>query len=82
MERQKEQALAAALQDGKIGHLRHWLGHWQAQVEIEGRPDLRARYQAALAAVHTTSDRDDPAFRTATTELRAVEAEARRTVSR
>ncbi|MFD5538220.1 hypothetical protein ACFWIJ_10305 [Streptomyces sp. NPDC127079] len=81
MEQHKEQALAAALQDGKIGHLRHWLAYWQAQVEIERRPDLHSRYQAALAAVHATSRRDDPAFRTATTELRAVEAEAQQAVA-
>ncbi|MEU9455186.1 hypothetical protein [Streptomyces sp. NPDC048277] len=81
MEQQKERALAAALKDGKIGHLQHWLAYWQACVEIERRPDLRSRYQAALASVHTTGSRDDPAFRAAMTELRAVEAEARRAVS-
>ncbi|MGW3448988.1 hypothetical protein [Streptomyces sp. NPDC001076] len=81
MEQQKEEALAAALQDGKIGHLRHWLAYWQAQVEIERRPDLHSRHQAALAAVHATGNRDDPDFRAATAELRAVEAEAQQAVS-
>ncbi|WP_416986392.1 hypothetical protein [Streptomyces sp. T028] len=81
MERHKEEALAAALQDGKIGHLQHWLTHWQAQVEIERRPDLAARYHAALAVVHGTSGREDPAFRPAMNELRAVEAQAWQAVS-
>ncbi|MFG3287956.1 hypothetical protein ACGF3G_03980 [Streptomyces sp. NPDC048179] len=81
MEQQKEQALAVALQDGKIGHLRHWLTYWQERVEIEGRPDLRSRYQAALASVHSTDSRDAPAFQEAMAELRAVEAEARQAVS-
>ncbi|MFF0460958.1 hypothetical protein [Streptomyces mexicanus] len=81
MEQHKEQALAAALRDGKIGHLQYWLTYWQAQVEIERRPDLRSRYQAALVSVHSTGSRDEPGFRTAMAELRAVETEARQAVS-
>ncbi|MGC0376970.1 hypothetical protein [Streptomyces sp. SAI-229] len=81
MEQHKEQALAAALQDGRIGHLQHWLTHWRAQVEIERCPGLRSRYLGALAALHHTSSRDEPEFRAAMTELRAVEAEARQAVS-
>lgn len=81
MEQHMEQALAAALTDGKVGHLRHWLAYWQAQVEIERRPDLHSRHQAALAAVHATDSRDDPGFGEATAELRAVEAEAQQAVS-
>ncbi|MFE3857324.1 hypothetical protein ACFXPN_40085 [Streptomyces griseorubiginosus] len=81
MERHKEEALAAALQDSEIGHIQHWLTHWRAQVEIERRPDLAARFHAALAVVHGTSGREDSAFRAAMNELRAVEAKARRAVS-
>ncbi|MBK6015337.1 hypothetical protein [Streptomyces sp. MBT53] len=81
MERHKEQALTAAIADGKIGHLQHWLTYWHAQVEIEGRPDLSARYQRALAAVHGTDSKDDPAFRFGMTELTAVETEAEQAVS-
>ncbi|MFB8175248.1 hypothetical protein ACFC8N_04120 [Streptomyces sp. NPDC055966] len=81
MEQHKEQALGAALQDGKIGHLQYWLTYWQAQVEIERRPDLRSRYQAALVSVHNTESKDDPAFHAAMAELRAVETEARQAVS-
>ncbi len=81
MEQHKEQALGAALQDGKIGHLQYWLTYWQAQVEIERRPDLRSRYQAALVAVHNAGSRDDPEFRTAMAELRTIETEARQAVS-
>lgn len=81
MEQHKEQALAAAIQDSKIGHLQHWLTYWQVQVEIERRSDLHARHQTALAAVNNTSSKDDPVFRTAVDELRAVEAEARQAVS-
>ncbi|WP_079168487.1 hypothetical protein [Streptomyces colonosanans] len=81
MERHKEQAIAAAIADGKIGHLQHWLTYWRAQVEIERRPDLSARYRAALTAVHGTNSKDDPAFRSGMNDLAAVEAEARRAVS-
>jgi hypothetical protein len=81
MERHKEQAITAAIADGKIGHLQHWLTYWQAQVEIERRPDLSARHHRALAAVHGTDSRDDPAFRSGMTELTTVEAEAQRAVS-
>ncbi len=82
LEQHKEQAVAAALQDGKIGHLQHWLTHWQAQVEIERRPDLHARHQAALTALNSTSSKADPRFRAAMDGLRAVETEARQAVSR
>ncbi|MFE4418215.1 DUF6247 family protein [Streptomyces sp. NPDC056817] len=81
MEQHKEQALATAIQDGKIGHLQHWLTHWQVQVEIERRPELHARHHAALAAINESGDRNAPAFRTAMNELHAVEAEARQAVS-
>ncbi|GCB46424.1 hypothetical protein [Streptomyces sp. NL15-2K] len=81
MERHKEQALATAIQDGKIGHLQAWLTHWHAQVEIERRPDLAVRHRAALTTVHGTTGKDDPAFRHAMNELAAVEDEAVRAVS-
>ncbi|MFF4520123.1 hypothetical protein [Streptomyces bluensis] len=81
MERHKEQALAAAIADGKIGHLQHWLTYWHAQVEIERRPDLSARYRTALAAVNGTGSKDDPAFRSGMDEMTAVEAEAQRAVA-
>ncbi|MFE9096444.1 hypothetical protein [Streptomyces sp. NPDC007264] len=81
MERHKEQAVAAAITDGKIGHLQHWLSHWHAQVEVERRPDLSARYRAALTAVNRTDGKDDPAFRSGMNDLAAVEAEAQRAVS-
>ncbi|KPI13123.1 hypothetical protein OK074_8851 [Actinobacteria bacterium OK074] len=37
--------------------------------------------RVALAVVHSTSSREDPAFRPAMDELRAVEADAERAVS-
>lgn len=80
MERHKEQALTAAIADGKIGHLQHWLTYWHARVEIERRPDPSARYHRALAAVHGTDSRDAPAFRSGMAELTTVEAEAQRAV--
>lgn len=81
MERHKEQALAAAIADGKIGHLQHWLTYWHAQVEIERRPDLVARYRAALAVVHGTGSKGDLTFRSAMGDLAAVEVEAQRSVT-
>ncbi|WP_411148243.1 hypothetical protein [Streptomyces sp. A30] len=77
----KDEALATAIQDGKIGHLQSWLTHWHAQVEIEARPDLSARHHAALASVHGTTGKNDPACRHGMTELAAVEDEAVRAVS-
>ncbi|MQY10356.1 hypothetical protein SRB5_04630 [Streptomyces sp. RB5] len=81
LEKHKEEVLAAAIRTGKIGHLQHWLAHWAAQVEIERRPDLSARRSHALATIHGTADRNDPAFRSAMDELQAVEHTAARAVS-
>jgi hypothetical protein len=81
MEKHKEEALAAAIRTSKIGHLQHWLTHWAAQVEIERRPDLSARRSRALATIHGTASKDDPAFRSAMAELRAVEDTATHAVS-
>ncbi|MFF4405767.1 hypothetical protein ACFY2W_32930 [Streptomyces sp. NPDC001262] len=81
MERSKEEALAVALQDGKIGHLQHWLVWWAAQVEIERRPDLSARQRDALEAVHNSSSKDDPMFRRGIDELNAVLEEAKQAVT-
>ncbi|MEU8949370.1 hypothetical protein [Streptomyces sp. NPDC048489] len=81
MEKHKEEALAAAIRTGKIGHLQHWLTHWSAQVEIERRPDLSARRSRALATIHGTAGKDNPAFRSAMGELRAVEDAATQAVS-
>lgn len=81
MEKHKDQALAAAIKDGKIGHLQRWLTRWAAEVEIERRPDLSMRRDRALEAMHRTTSRDDPAFRPAMDELRAVEDEAARAVT-
>ncbi|MGX4691879.1 DUF6247 family protein [Streptomyces sp. JNUCC 63] len=81
MEQHKEQALATAIQDGKIGHLQHWLTHWQIQVEIERRPELHARHRAALVKINESGGKDAPEFRSAMNELHAVEVEARQAVS-
>ncbi|MEU0074700.1 hypothetical protein ABZ027_34970 [Streptomyces sp. NPDC006332] len=81
MEKHKEEALAAALRTGKIGHLQHWLTHWAAQVEIERRPDLSARRSRALATIHGTVSKDAPAFLSAMGELRTVEDAATQAVS-
>ncbi|MET9885003.1 hypothetical protein ABZZ20_18095 [Streptomyces sp. NPDC006430] len=80
-EMDKNRALAAAISSNKAGHLQHWLTHWAAEVEIERRPDLSARRGRALAAIQGTAGRNDPAFRPAMDELRAVEEEAARAVS-
>ena len=81
MEKHKEEALAAAIRTSRIGHLQHWLTHWASQVEIERRPDLSARRSHALATIHGTTSKDDPAFRSAMDDLRAVEAMATQDVS-
>ncbi len=78
MERHKNGALAAAISSNKTGHLQHWLAHWAAEVEIERRPDLSGRRSRALAAIQGSAGRNDPAFRAAMDELRAVEEEAAR----
>ena len=81
MERHEEAALAVAIRASQIGHLQHWLTHWAAQVEIERRPDLSVRRSRALATIHGTPSKDDPAFRSAMDELRAVEDMATQAVS-
>ncbi|MDW8806300.1 hypothetical protein P1P68_16285 [Streptomyces scabiei] len=81
MEKHMEEALAAAIRSSKIGHLQHWLTHWAAQVEFERRPALSARRSRALATIHGTTSRDDPAFRSAMDELCAVEEMATQAVS-
>ncbi|MEU6481410.1 hypothetical protein ABZ858_31975 [Streptomyces sp. NPDC047017] len=81
-EQHQGQALATAIQDGRIGHLQHWLTHGQVQVEIERRPDLHARHHAALAAVNESGGKDAPEFRAAMDELHAVETEARQSAPR
>lgn len=81
MEKHKEEALATAIRTSRIGHLQHWLTHWAAQVEIERRPNLSARRNRALTTIHDTTDKDDPAFRSAMDELRAVEEMATQAVS-
>ncbi|MGW7283593.1 hypothetical protein ACWGIV_36135 [Streptomyces sp. NPDC054844] len=80
-EKHKEEALAAAIRTSRIGHLQHWLTHWAAQVEIERRPDLSTRRSRALATIHSTTSKDDPAFRSAMDELRAVEDMAKQAAS-
>ncbi|MCM1969167.1 MULTISPECIES: hypothetical protein [unclassified Streptomyces] len=81
LEQHKENALAAAIRSGKIGHLTHWLDWWMREVEIGRRPDLFARRNDALAAIHRTTSKDDPGFRPAMDELAAVEAEAAQAVN-
>lgn len=80
LEQHKESALAAAIRSGGIGHLTHWLDWWMREVEIERRPDLFGRRDAALAALHRTTGKGDPGFRPAMDELAAVEAEAAQAV--
>ncbi|MEO3755015.1 hypothetical protein [Streptomyces sp. B6B3] len=76
MERQKEEALALAAQHDSISPIRSWLTIWAGEVEIERRPDLATRRQAAECAAQTL-DREDPRLREAMNELRAVVNEAR-----
>ncbi|MCM2424217.1 hypothetical protein [Streptomyces sp. RKAG293] len=81
MEQHKDEAFAAMAQDSKISHVHTWLAFWAREVEVERRPDLAQRRNHALRSLHTTTSKDDPAFRTAMEELRAVEAEADQAVS-
>ncbi|MET9696003.1 hypothetical protein ABZY31_03620 [Streptomyces sp. NPDC006529] len=81
LEQHKENALAAAIRSGKVGHLTHWLDWWMREVEIERRPDLFGRRNEALGAIHRTTGKEDPGFRSAMDELAAVEAEAEQAVT-
>ncbi|MFE0687260.1 hypothetical protein ACWGNE_12840 [Streptomyces xiamenensis] len=76
MERQKNEAFSLAAEHGAIGPIRSWLTIWAGEVEIERRPELAARRQAAERIVQTR-DREDPEWRAAMTELRSVINEAR-----
>jgi hypothetical protein len=77
MERQKEEAFTLAAQHDTMGPIRGWLTIWAGEVEIERRPELASRRQAAERSVQTL-DRHDPAWRNAMDELRKVIEEARK----
>ncbi|MCJ0871249.1 hypothetical protein [Streptomyces sp. AP-93] len=81
LEQHKENALAAAIRSGKIGHLTHWLDWWMREVEIERRPDFFTRRNDALATIHRTTGKDALGFRPAMDELSAIEAEAAQAVN-
>ncbi|TVL89128.1 hypothetical protein [Streptomyces sp. SAJ15] len=76
MERQKNEAFSLAAEHNALGPIHQWLSIWAAEVEVERRPDLSGRRRNAEHAVHTL-DKDDPAWRAAMDELRAVLDEAR-----
>ncbi|MGW0465338.1 hypothetical protein ACWDX6_08715 [Streptomyces sp. NPDC003027] len=81
MEQQKNAAFSLAAQHDTLGPIHGWMTVWAREVEIERRADLSTRRRNAVDAVHRTGSKEDPAFRAAMDELRAVEAEATRAVS-
>lgn len=81
MEQQKNTAFSLAAAYDSLGPIHGWLSVWAREVEIERLPDLSARRRHALDVLHGTGSKDDPAFRSAMDELRAVEDEAGREVS-
>lgn len=81
MEQQKNEAFSLAAEHDTLGPPHGWLSVWAREVEIERRYDLSTRRLAALDALHRTRGKEDPAFRAAMDELRAVEDEAARAVS-
>lgn len=76
MEKQKDEAFALAAEHNTLAPIHQWLTVWAGEAEIERRPDLTWRRRNAEHACQTL-DRDDPAWRTAADELRAVVNEAR-----
>ncbi|MET9519279.1 hypothetical protein [Streptomyces sp. NPDC002994] len=76
MERQKDEAFALAAGHDSLTPIHQWLVIWAGEVEIERRPDLTWRRRNAEHACQTL-DRDDPAWKVAVEELRAVVNEAR-----
>ncbi|WP_349775364.1 hypothetical protein [Streptomyces vilmorinianum] len=81
MEQQKNAAFSLAVQHDTLGPIHGWMAIWAREVEIERRPDLLSRRRSALDVVQRTSSKEDPAFRSAMDELRAVEDEATRSAS-
>ncbi|MEU6342987.1 hypothetical protein ABZ883_18835 [Streptomyces sp. NPDC046977] len=79
MERQKNEAIALSVESGSIEPLRGFLAAWAVHVEIARDLGTAARLRSAEHAAQTL-DRDDPLWREATAEIRAIFDEARAAV--
>ncbi|MGI5340024.1 hypothetical protein ACQEVS_22820 [Streptomyces sp. CA-181903] len=76
----RDMAFTAATQDGSFQPIRFFQIKWATEIEIERRPSLAARYQAALDAANSL-DRDDPRWRDAMDTCLALHDEARSAVT-
>ncbi|MGK5638209.1 hypothetical protein ACSNOK_07810 [Streptomyces sp. URMC 126] len=76
----RDMAFTSATQHGSFQPIRFFQIKWATEIEIERRPALAARYQAALDAANTL-DRADPRWRDAMDACMAVYEEARSAVS-
>ncbi|MFI1797569.1 hypothetical protein ACH427_09460 [Streptomyces sp. NPDC020379] len=76
----RDSAFTAATQHASFNPIRIFQIKWAAEIEIERRPALAARYRSALDRANTL-DRDDPRWRQAMDECLAVHNEARAAVT-
>jgi hypothetical protein len=81
MERQKNEAIALAVESGSIAPLRGFLATWGVHLEIARNLDTAARLRAAEHAAQTL-DREDPAWHQAMDEIRAIFATAHAAVNK
>jgi hypothetical protein len=71
MEEQKNDAIALAVGSGSIAPLQGFLTSWAVHIEIARDLDTASRLRAAEHAAQTL-DRDDPAWRSAMRDIRAI----------
>ncbi|MFE0628920.1 hypothetical protein ACFW3D_18410 [Streptomyces sp. NPDC058864] len=79
MEQQKNEAIALSVDSGSIEPLRGFLTAWAVQVEIARDLDTAARLRSAEHTAQTL-DRDEPEWKAAMAEIRAIFDQARAAV--
>ncbi|MFH9072803.1 hypothetical protein [Streptomyces alboflavus] len=80
MGRQEDEAIALAAQSRSLGPVLQFLESWVVAVEIARLPGAAARLRAAEYTAQNT-DRDDPAWRAAMDEIRALHTAARESLT-
>ncbi|MEU3374921.1 hypothetical protein ACFYM2_00355 [Streptomyces sp. NPDC006711] len=80
MELQKDEAIALAARTASLGPIVQFLESWAIVIEIARFPAIAARLRSAEYAAQVL-DRDDPAWREALEEIRAVHLMARESLT-
>ncbi|WP_274559723.1 hypothetical protein [Streptomyces spiramyceticus] len=80
MEREKDEVIALAAQTESLGPITQFLETWAITVEIARFPVSAARLRTAEYTAQVL-DKNDPAWREAMAEIRAVYASARKSLT-